>query len=353
MENLINDDGIDPLESNEEMYNDFFKQYDVIAPTNTEKNYQLNTVEDLFDEENIANIFDGVFAIKGFDSIVQNEFEAKLYAEISTDDRNWFFAGSKEMFIELFRNSCRIFRPNDLPSVNFKKVSFFSIDSYSKVEILFFYRKYQEWIKWNEQIGYTAYLKLVSEHDFSLSSIADSLGKLYYLIEMFIQYYTDIDNRLYPIPEENQELTIETKKDTDSNDEKFAKVLDIIQFLRAGKKGNESYYMTLQDFNRLSGYFQQLVYNGVVLFDEDEPQYRINNLNKRDIVYTHYLVNKFLYDRKRNNNIYKILAQCESAFDDLHKAIKNRTLKHHTAYKDFGLHTLDYVEHNPKHFPQN
>lgn len=325
---------------NTSIYEAFFDQYQI-----TKKEINDN-FESKSNKELIRHFS------KGFDEFVANEFEARIYAELNNEEREWYFNGFTELFIAQFRSSCEIFNPKSKPSENLNAICWFDIEGHTKVEILYFFRKYQQWIVWQKQTNFPYYVVSKWVDKLSTKELGDSLGKLYYLIDMFITYYSQkydatrsIDKQSIEKADANRSLPT-----PEHNSSKYQQVLEMVNFLNEKDYKTKKRYMSEEDFKTFTEYLRRLVFDGDITITKSNPTYSISILNKRDIVYTFYIINKLLYKNKRNQSIFKILSFCDTAYTDLKDVIKDRQLKNHTTYKDFAKYTEDYVNHNPKYF---
>ncbi len=346
----------DILKNNEKFYSDFFVASNILSIPTKQKEVPYNvTFEELLEHA----FTEDLFASRSFEELVQNEFEAKIYYEITSQDREWYFAGMWQIFIEQLRFSCLSINPQNPPSDNFKRLSFFGFNRYSKIEIKFFYRKCQQWIKWQENLGYQSIIEFykLNKWEYTLREIQSGYGRLYYLIEIFIKYYDNIrigqnkDTVLIP----NYTVITKEEKSRINNglggidrNEAYQQVLKITFFLKGEKKQPWDQYMTEEDFDKLCHYFRQLVDEGEADFTCENPYFKINNLQKRDIIYTFSLVNKFLYKKTRNLGIFKILGHCND-YQDILTALRQKKIRENTAYKDFSLRSKDYINHNPSY----
>lgn len=312
---------------NLELYTNFFKEYRI---TSEFKNLQA------------------VFPTVGFDDFIQNEFEAKLFFELYSTNKEWYYNFPVEFVIELFRNTFQNIKIKEAPSENLKRLCFVDIERYSRAEVIFLFRKCQEWLRWNIENGFSFYEDQISKiAEMSSTSAAEKIthtnfGKLYYLIELFIDYYKSpvFNYREQPFISGQQNTNTQPPK----NEEKFKTVLDIISFLK-GKKGTE--YMTNEHFERFVNYLKGLVFEGSVEVEDAHGVIEIKNLQKGDITYTMSVINDSLYN-KRNPQIFKILSAIKG-FEDLQVALKNRNLRSHTAYRNFKTYSSEYLLHNPKY----
>ena len=61
------------------------------------------------------------------------------------------------MFVDFFRSSCEVFNPQNAASDNLNNICYFGIENKSSVEVIYFFRKFQQWLKWNEKNIITQY----------------------------------------------------------------------------------------------------------------------------------------------------------------------------------------------------